>query len=535
MGPVIQRRVQGERPMSGRCVRGPDGCLAVGASYLDRRRASVAWALGLCPVVAVVLACRPPDDRPSSDDGVAPVPVAIKSATRVLPVPDYEGKIGTAHPIRLVARAANGRWLVACQARADTNGKDGIKVSIGIDSLEGDAMVPYVFRGGGAGEEIEAYIASSPDERWLAVLRDEQLLIIDDVNGTETVVRDADLRRDRTGVSHVVAFDGDSQRVIYFRRVHDTRRVVIRELAQGSERELEFPRMLVLQVEPEPRGGWARVWFLRDERDPDPGADGPAARRFAASLQTCESYEHSRFVGGPDDGGVHGAWLQLDSGELRDDASVLTHVDGLDVTKAADKAIRLGPDVIVPARCDARVLAVSATPRRILARCKATTAKAPVEMFGAGVHVVLGPGRLMPDEPQPVGRLDAPYVCTDADRCFALHDGTPIPMRGYEHVQTTTKLITKERKAYFVTDIATGVVQPLPAITGRQGPRARSIMAFGTTIFDLEGGRVLGDVAEPPVALDVTGRALLRSGPSRDELASGPMWWTVPSPRCDEP
>lgn len=486
------------------------------------------------PLVAVLLACRSPDDRASPGDRIAPV--ASKTATRVLPVPDYQRKIGTAHPLRVIASAKTGRWLVACQARVDTDGKDGIKVAIGTDSLEGDAMIPYVFRGGGDGEAIDAYLAGSPDDRWLAVLRDDQLVVVDDAKGTETRVPDADVRRDDTGVEHLVEFDGDSKRLIYFRRVHDARRVVIRDLAQGSERELEFPHVLVLQVDPAPDGRWARVRFLRGQIDPDPRVDGPEARRVAARAQTCDSAV--RYAAGERDSReVHEAWLQLDSGALVEDASVLEHVGDLDVTKASDQAIRLGQAVVVPAACDARVLAVSAMPPRILLRCKATTGDAPVEMFGPGVHVVLGPGQWMRDEAQPVRRLDTSYVCTDPARCFALQDGAPIPVRGYVQVTRPTKILTQERGAYFVVDSATGRAQPIPGVQGRGwGPRARNIMALGAAIVDLDRGRVLGDVAEPPVGVDIAGRALLSAGrKSGDQLASGPLWWAEPSPRPSPP
>jgi len=305
------------------------------------------------------------------------------------------------------------------------------------------------------------------------VLRDEQLLVIDDVAGTETVVRDADVRRDDTGVEHLAVFGGDSKRLIYFRRVDSARRVVIRDLAQGSERELvELPHVLVLQVDPAPDGRWARVRFLRDQLDPDPRADGPEARRAAARAQTCDSSE--RYAAGERRGSdVHEAWLQLDSGVMIQDASVLEHLGDLDVTKSADKAVRVGPVVVVPATCDARVLAVSTTPPRILVRCAAPTKGAPVEMFGPGVHVVLGPGQWMTDELQPIRRIDASHVCTDPARCFALQDGQPIPVRGQVLVTRTTKLLTQERGTYFVIDCATGLGRPIPGVTGRGwGPRA---------------------------------------------------------------
>jgi hypothetical protein len=104
-------------------------------------------------------------------------------------------------------------------------------------------------------------------------------------------------------------------------------------------------------------------------------------------------------------------------------------------------------------------------------------------------------------------------------------------------VTTPTKLFTKERGAYFIVDSATGVAEALPGLIGqRWGPRAKNIRALGTAIVDLNDGRVLGDVDDPPVGVDVTGRALLTSSQRvGDEIASGPLRWIVPSPRRAQP
>jgi hypothetical protein len=158
-------------------------------------------------------------------------------------------------------------------------------------------------------------------------------------------------------------------------------------------------------------------------------------------------------------------------------------------------------------------------------------------MFGPGVHVVLGPGQGIRDEAQPVRRLDTAYICTDPARCFSLQDGAPIPVRGYVQATRPTTILTQERGAYFVVDSATGRAQPIPGVHGRGwGPHARNIMALGAAVVDLDSGRVLGEVAEPPIGVDIAGRALLSVGrTSRDQLASGPLWWAEPSPRSSQP
>ncbi|HEX3766473.1 MAG TPA: hypothetical protein VHW23_47595, partial [Kofleriaceae bacterium] len=49
-------------------------------------------------------------------------------------------------------------------------------------------LVPYLIRGGGPGEAIDALIAVSPDDRWLVVLRAGKLVLIDDIGQRETTL-----------------------------------------------------------------------------------------------------------------------------------------------------------------------------------------------------------------------------------------------------------------------------------------------------------------------------------------------------------
>lgn len=61
------------------------------------------------------------------------------ATTRVPPSTDSRG-IGTAHPVMFVAGADTGSWIVACQARADTDVKPGIEVAVNMHGgLGGDA------------------------------------------------------------------------------------------------------------------------------------------------------------------------------------------------------------------------------------------------------------------------------------------------------------------------------------------------------------------------------------------------------------
>src|SRR5581483_7778414 len=86
----------------------------------------------------------------------APAVAPLAPGTRRLPAASYDGELGTAHPTKVTAAASTGRWVVAEQARADTDGHDGIRVTVGEHwMLRSDQMVTYLFRGAGAGMAID--------------------------------------------------------------------------------------------------------------------------------------------------------------------------------------------------------------------------------------------------------------------------------------------------------------------------------------------------------------------------------------------
>jgi len=63
-------------------------------------------------VVTMLLACRAERGDDPNGGSAASRPTA----------PPVLGPIGSPHPIIVIRNAANGRWIVACQARRDTDG-----------------------------------------------------------------------------------------------------------------------------------------------------------------------------------------------------------------------------------------------------------------------------------------------------------------------------------------------------------------------------------------------------------------------------
>ena len=265
------------------------------ASYV---RAIVVAALLVGALIALRLAGDAP--APRREAAVTDPPAlrdpAGPSAASALP----RHALGTADPIELIASARNGRWVVACQAR-------------------GGPMRPYVIRGEGAGQPIDGFVTSSPDDRWIAVLRDGKLVLIDDADGTEHIVPEADILD--PGVAP--RFGGDSRHLLYFRIVDGARIPVIRDLSAQRDRLIALPRASVRHVRWKPGVAWAR---LELERPPliNTRRSWPEGAEQVRST-TCEDRAISPPP--PPRGWIAPAWLNLDTGELRTKRSPLGRHD----------------------------------------------------------------------------------------------------------------------------------------------------------------------------------------------------------------
>jgi hypothetical protein len=127
--------------------------------------------------------------------------------------------------------------------------------------------------------------------------------------------------------------------------------------------------------------------------------------------------------------------------------------------------------------------------------------------------------------------VDGPYVCPIREICVAVDDGSPLPLQGGSSVTAGTNVLAVDSDGTFFTTGRQGIVR-LPAASGRPGVRNGAIRTFDTTIIDLAEPRVLGEVERRPMAVDLTGRALIsaRRVNYRFEWNIGPLRWVTPQP-----
>lgn len=203
--------------------------------------------------VVVAAACGSSPRPPTETSPAKPEPSVTTAAPRPprANVPMGSGTYGTAHPTYFRGFDTRGkRWMALCQARRDTDGDGKIEVSSGHHGgLYGDDMALYLVIGGGEGTVIEALVSRSDDDRWLAILRDGTLELVDVETGDVRAMVDADVESDeRPGAPHRAAtFVGE--RLLYIRNYADKDTLVVYDLASRKEREITVPDRL-----------WRIVW-----------------------------------------------------------------------------------------------------------------------------------------------------------------------------------------------------------------------------------------------------------------------------------
>ena len=376
-------------------------------------------------VLVCSLACRTARDTDHTDE---PPLGDTGHADSLLPI---GVDIGTAHPITLLYSAANGRWQVVCQARHDTDDRPGIDVRFDEDAWIGDALTPYLLRGAGEGVAIDGFVAASRDDRWLVLVRAHQLVLFDEVHGTEQVLARADARGAGSGGGRsVAAFDRRSEQLIYARRSDGEGRVAIRTLATGEEHERSIGGQAMWQVTREPDERWIQLSYIRTGFVSPTRVYWPHLESTSQPGRLCRGEDYN--ARGRTSANIEYSYLRTDTGEL--------------------------------------------------------VRERPAKPFAANVYASF-----------------ADYTVG-----YAGYGGTGI----------------------WITDIRTGKTTPLPALDGFIGESAGRFVAVGNAVVDIAAARVVGDVAQTPLAVDASGRALVPAiDRTNEHLAIGPLHWTTPVAR----
>ena len=211
------------------CARPP--LVAGGLGYPGATRPGVATG----PLATTPLA--PPTSAASS------TPPATSSLLAPPALLFGSAPFGGEGPLLLERASSDGSWLALCQARADSNNDGQVSVSLGPrGEPRGDALQRF-FVTPVADSAVDGVLGADTTGRFTLLIVGGAL-VLHDTRGPHALDlsalgADAQLSAESFAELRTVAFDATSEHLLYVRAGDHGKRVVIRALADGSERELD--------------------------------------------------------------------------------------------------------------------------------------------------------------------------------------------------------------------------------------------------------------------------------------------------------
>lgn len=442
------------------------------------------------------------------------------------------GVYGTPHPFLFQGAAPDGRWLLACQAREDSNGDGRIEAAFdGHGDLVGDAMQEYLFLEPGPGMPISNVLASDPPtRRHLVLVRDGKLVLLDAWEREETVLAP----RVSSGMPLQASFSEDGRRLLYVRPVERGVEAVVRDMKTGAERVLDVGAGVLGRAELDPTGHWA----VFDVLERDTSGDGKltwALEQGTLVMASCrDPVTVSASVEG--DRPVR-RYRRVDGGELRQGEDIVRPLGAAGLLRRAADGALVVEDASgqkktwVPASCNARLVYADAFRGQLAVACRRGEARAPLELYGPDFRVELGwmqpanaPERPLPsvlpvrlvevqayNDEHPV--LGATLLDLERRALQRLPYSLQHPQQGPHALlqESDGKPFREEgtpRPRLVLWNVDTGKKTVVGEPEGFAARYAGDLLFYSGWLVDLGRGRVLGRLEEQPLAIDSRGRAL---------------------------
>jgi hypothetical protein len=469
-------------------------------------------------------------------------------------------EFGTAHPSILEAADPAGRWIVVCQARADTDG-DGRILALFDDhhgAPYGDDVVPYLVIGGGEGTAIDTLLGVDPRSRFVVGRPKGRVTLYDTRTGAVTdLTPKPDAEGETTSVEPWASFDDAGRRLLTARvRVRGkdaVARLVVRDLETDVETSIEPGPGLLVRASLSGDGASILASVVTSDTDGDGEIEPPK--------------EHSTFYEGGCGGPAKAGSFLGRSGDrpsprvLAVDGSLRRDVPGFArfvgrrwVRRLDDGSLVLEgvgePTTIATAAMKAKVLASDDATATVL--FASSVAEEAVPVFAAGPSGVREVGvRVRVDARhrearRPPARV-TPIVDSDEGTAFDWSKGVPVPARGRFVTSEGPHVLVLRGEGLVVLDVDAGTETHLSGTIDRfYGDvwQAGSFAAMNGLVIDLVRAKVVGTypfprrhAIGPEWALRDDG-ALLRSGRGGPvtggtwgvSLPRGPLRWEMPAP-----
>ncbi|HET9953876.1 MAG TPA: hypothetical protein VFQ61_05215 [Polyangiaceae bacterium] len=469
--------------------------------------------------------------------GPAALPSSISSGVSSLPAL----ALSQSGPLSFESSSPDGRWVVVCQAREDTNGDSKLEVKVQPNGdLRGDALRRYLVLASGTELAIEDAWLSSPAGNHLIVKRAGHVELLDLERGSSLELEPlaADLRREPSAREGHRSLALTSDSLLYVKLAGSSSALIERGLKEGSERVLWQGPESVVRFTLEGGGRYVVLWV--------PGRDVNGNGRFdwpfkpTLDAKPCRG-SVPRFVSseiGPDAQSA----IVIDryrSETMRFDDLAVVLADGV-VRRDPEGALflqRLGERAsqLADKDCAARVLWSERTDQSLLFGC--VLPKKPTRL---GVEAYTRGRRQSLDLDVAWLGLDEPPA-REPTRLVSLYPGADTILFDTEK-QTLHRLnagdgvlgtwgphaLVRRGRTLLIFDAEAHREALLPGSLESFG----SVFVTGSLVYaspllvDVAQGRVLGQIAARPLALTRGGQLLIPQIPATDEhLAEGPLAW----------
>ncbi|MFO0547789.1 MAG: hypothetical protein U0271_05340 [Polyangiaceae bacterium] len=219
-----------------------------------------------------------------------------------LTVRGQKRSLGTADPIVFERAAPDGYWVVACQARNDTNGDGKVEVLFGQHGeAYGDELRPYLLTDAGPGRALEAFVDSDRTGRYIAHLAGGHLMLLDTIGSSEvdlTKTSDAAGGNDSFPLGpHAAGAFGAGGQLLFVRGQKDARRLAVRTLATGDTVEVDVGSGVLWRASPTSSPAWAYITVMVGDTDKN-GKIEPPTIQTDIGARACRGPVGSYSTGG---------------------------------------------------------------------------------------------------------------------------------------------------------------------------------------------------------------------------------------------
>lgn len=470
------------------------------------------------------------------------VPVASApgaAASPAAPAPNF----AVTGPFTFEAAAPDGRWLVTCQARADSDGDGQIRVGVSPQGeLQGDALTRYLSLASGAERAIDDLLASSADGRWLVLEAEGRSELFDTSTGArlDLSALGADTRREPERRAHHRTLVLQDDSLFYLKTQGKGGELVERRLSTGAERSLYRSAEPVLRFELDTYGKVIVVTVAGPDANGNGRFDWPY--ELERGKRPCQSpvaqYRAARLGADP----LSFVVVERATGEARrfDDLAVAFGSEV--VRRCSDGALvaEYGARrrTLADSTCAGRVLWLDPWRDQLLVGCTMPkkSGRLAVELVAAGRHspLEIDVAALPLDEfAHPSERLMPLYpgadtVLFDAEKrlLHRLKSGDAVLHTAGAHA------LVRRGRALLLFDAERGSESTLPG----KLDALSDVLKSGTLVFaspyvvDVAEGRILGAIGGRPLALSSAGAALVPAQPpTANSLAEGPLSWQTPT------